>query len=170
MNDEKKNLWDVRIGVFAPILTAISIVVGVITFSVAERNRVELEQSLILCRSEIAFRRELWLHRVTTYTSLAEAVGAIAASEDAGKIDTEAVKSFLRQYWGVMILAEDPKVEMHMRMLKTEVEHFQTGWSPPFALRRKSYELGIVLRESIHSREEAAPISKVDCGSDGMPM
>src|SRR6476469_9172100 len=125
MTEERKRVMDVWFGVFGPIITLAAILVGVWQFNTGERNRVELENQLLREKDTIEFKRRLWLDRVTTYRSIAELAGGIAASEKKDKDFEALVQKFRAAYWGLMILVEDPEVSKEMVNFWADIHNFE---------------------------------------------
>jgi hypothetical protein len=127
MNEESKRSWDVRLGVVAPILTIIGVLVGVWQFNRGEENKTNLENSHIAQNAQIEFDRKIWLDTVATYRSVAEIVGKIAAHPAKDAKFQELKESFNGAYWGLMILVEDKDVEKAMIRLHDEIDDFDKG-------------------------------------------
>jgi hypothetical protein len=72
MTEATKRKWDVGLGIIAPILTCLTILVGVVQFNIGEQNKVRLEYDLIKQKDTIEFNRKLWLERLNAYRSIAE--------------------------------------------------------------------------------------------------
>src|SRR5579859_4423065 len=103
MDEESKRRWDVALGIIAPILTVIGLLVGVWQFNRGEENKTRLEYQLLAQKDEIDFKRKLWLERLSTYKSIAEQAGKIATADKADKSFKELVHTFDVSYWGMMI-------------------------------------------------------------------
>ena len=78
---------------------------------------------------DLEFRRKLWLQRVSTYSSIAELAGKIAAHEKKDAEFDELTESFLGAYWGLMILVEDKAVENAMIKFGDEIRDYRKGQS-----------------------------------------
>ncbi|PJG47217.1 hypothetical protein CAF53_02395 [Sphingobium sp. LB126] len=127
MDEDNKRRWDVRLGVIAPVLTILGILVGVWEFNHGENSRrVETENAEKL-RDSIAFRRTLWQQKLTTYQNVTELAGRLAATK--GEERAKAYVEFRTAYWGAMVLVEDPEVEKAMIAFDREYRDQASGWS-----------------------------------------
>jgi hypothetical protein len=149
MTEERKRLWDVWLGVLAPVLTVVGLLVGVWQFNQGEHNRVVLENELIRQKDTIEFKRKLWLDRVTTYRSIAELAGGIAAADKNDKEFQALVRKFRASYWGLMILVEDPEVRKQMVNFWADIHNFEGGWTGADTLKVRAQQLGEACRASI---------------------
>ena len=149
MTEERKRLWDVWLGVLAPILTVVGLLLGVSQFNKGEHNRVVLESQLLREKDTIEFKRKLWLDRVSTYRSIAELAGGIAASEKRDKDFAALVQKFRASYWGLMILVEDPEVSKQMVNFWADIHNFEEGWTDANTLKVRAQQLGEACRVSM---------------------
>jgi hypothetical protein len=147
MTEATKRKWDVRLGIIAPILTCLTILIGVVQFNVGEENKVRLEYDLIKQKDTVEFNRKLWLERLNAYRSIAELAGKIIAHTDDAKL-SELVRDFSAAYWGTMILVEDKPVEQAMIRFYVEINDFQSGWSDIRRLKVRADELIEACRKS----------------------
>lgn len=161
MNNENKNLWDVRLGIVAPILTLIGILVGLYTFQEGQRRNTLLEMKLLNCRDETEFQRQLWLKKSEVYAKLLDIVGEIVAIDKGKNLPASLRKQFMAIYWGNTLLVEDKEVETVMRRFRIEMDHFRDDWSNSVELKRRAYNLGNILRESLDKTRKARYISTV---------
>ena len=129
MTEETKRRWDVWLGIVAPVLTVAGLLFGVWQFNRGEENKTHLEYDLIAKKDQVEFQRKLWLDRVSTYRSVAEIVGKIAAHPTKDAKFQQLKESFDGAYWGLMILVEDPAVEKVMIQFHDEIDDFQNGRS-----------------------------------------
>lgn len=113
MDEAAKRRWDARMSLVAPLLTLLSVVVGVWQFNAGAANRREEEFRNALLKDDIEFRRKLWLERLERYRAVSELAGRIAALPP-GKAREEAALQFETAYWGAMILVEDKTVSNAM--------------------------------------------------------
>lgn len=148
MTEGTKRLLDVVIAIGGTILTIITIFAGIWQFTRGERNKVTLENELLLRKDEIAFRRQLWLERLTTYRKLAESAGAIIANIDDNKKMQEQVILFTTLYWGIMSFVGDHEVEVAMISFAVEIRDFQNGWSNIDKLKLRANALIQACRDS----------------------
>src|SRR5947207_3261532 len=125
MTEETKRRWDVWLGIVAPVLTVAGLLFGVWQFNRGEENKTHLEYNLIAKKDQVEFQRKLWLDRVSTYRSVAEIVGKIAAHPTKDAKFQQLKESFDGAYWGLMILVEDPAVEKVMIQFHDEIDDFQ---------------------------------------------
>jgi hypothetical protein len=153
MTEEKKRSWDVWLGIAAPLITVTGLLIGVWQFNAGERNKTELEYKLLKEKDRIDFERKLWLDRVSTYRSIADLAGAIAAHDgkDANSQKELAglVLKFRSAYWGLMILAEDQAVKQEMVAFWAEIHDVGSNWSNDARLKQRAAELVEACRASI---------------------
>jgi hypothetical protein len=151
MDEESKRKWDVRLGILAPILTIAGLLVGVWQFNRGEVNRTRLEYQLLDRKDKIDFERKLWLERLSTYRSIAEQAGKIAATKKQDKRFKEYVQGFDASYWGLMVLVEDSAVEQEMIEFHVEIVDYQAGRSDGDKLKLRADELIKACRKSVES-------------------
>jgi hypothetical protein len=149
MNEESKRRWDVGLGIVAPILTVLGLLVGVWQFNRGEENKIRLEYCLIEKKDKVDFQRKLWLERLSTYKSIAEQAGKIATTEKDDKKFKDLVQAFDASYWGMMIFVEDPVVEKAMIDFHVEVVDYQKGQSDGNKLKLRADELVKSCRKSV---------------------
>ena len=149
MTEETKRKCDVGLGIVAPILTILGILVGVWQFNKGETNRTHLEYQLLERKDKIDFQRKLWLERLSTYKSIADLAGKIASTDKKSKRFREYVESFDASYWGLMIFVEDPAVEKGMIDFHVEIVDYQAGRSDGDRLKGRADELVKVCRKSV---------------------
>ena len=129
MDEGTKRRWDIRLGIVAPLLTVVAILVGVWQFIEGQQNTTRLEYNLLAKQSAIDFERRLWIEQLETYDEIAKTAGAIAAYYDSPDRLNELTGEFLSLYWGAMILVEDDSVEDAMITFYLEVQDYRDGWS-----------------------------------------
>jgi len=133
MDEDKKRSWDVWLGVLAPVITVAGILVGVYQFNTGERNRVYLENELLIKKDEIDFRRKLWLEKLDTYRSIVTLAGKVVSTTDAEPFDGKSFDMLLSQfraaYWGQGVFVEDPDVATAMVDFREAAESYRSGWS-----------------------------------------
>jgi hypothetical protein len=142
MDESTKRSWDVWLGIVAPILTVAGILIGVWQFNVGEARKAEYEHA-----------SKLWLQRVDTYTSVAKLAGKIASAPDEASFK-HAVDDFMSNYWGDMILVEDPPVEKAMVDFRIEVQDYLQQRSSQDRLKIRADALMNAFKASI---SEQAP-------------
>ena len=148
MTEEQKRVWDVCIAIATGIVAVITIFVGLYQFNKGEENKVRLENQLLQRKDDIAFRRQLWQERLTTYQKIAESVGAIVANiDDKGELKKN-VAQFTALYWGVMIFVEDKQVEQAMIAFAEAIRDYQKEWVPADKVKFKADALIQVCRDS----------------------
>jgi hypothetical protein len=157
MTEEAKRSWDVWLGVVAPLVTVAGLLVGVWQFNRGEENKTHLEYSLIAQKDTLEFQRKLWLDRVSTYRSVAEIVGKIAAHPTKDAKLQELKESFDGAYWGLMILVENKDVEKAMIQFHDEIDDFQKGRSDADRVKQRADQLLAICRKSIEERPKAEP-------------
>jgi hypothetical protein len=149
MEEGSKRNWDVGLGVVAPVLTIVGILVGVWQFNRGEENRTNLEYQLLERKDKIEFQRKLWLERLSTYKSIAAEAGKIATTDKKDKRFKELVQNFDAAYWGMMILVEDPDVEKAMVDFHVELTDYQKGLSDGDKVKLRADELVKACRKSV---------------------
>ncbi|SRR5258706_5079064 len=149
MDEESKRNWDVGLGIVAPILTVAGILVGVWQFNRGEENRTNLEYQLLERKDKVEFERKLWLERLSTYKSIAEQAGQIAATDKKDKRFKKIVQNFDVAYWGMMIFVEDPDVEKAMIDFHVELMDYQKGQSDGDKVKLRADELVKACRKSV---------------------
>ena len=158
MTEDAKRTWDVWLGIVAPVLTVAGLLVGVWQFNRGEENKTHLEYNLIAKKDRVEFQRKLWLDRVSTYRSVAEIVGRIAAHSTKDPKFQELRESFEGAYWGLMILVEDKNVEKAMIQFHDEIDDFQKGRSDADRVKQRADQLLAICRKSIEERPNAEQI------------
>jgi hypothetical protein len=149
MDEDTKRGWDVGLGIVAPVLTVVGLLVGVWQFNQGEENKTRLEYQLLEKKDKIEFQRKLWLERLSTYKSIAEQAGKIATTDKDDKSFNGLVKSFDAAYWGMMIFVEDPAVEQAMIDFHVELVDYQTGKSKAEKVKLRAEELVKACRKSV---------------------
>lgn len=149
MDEESRRIWDVRLGIIAPILTVIGLLVGVWQFNRGEENKTRLEYQLLEKKDTIDFQRKLWLERLSTYKSIAEQAGKIATTDKENKHFKEYVQTFDASYWGLMIFVEDSSVENAMKKFHVEITDYQLGRSNGDHVKLRADELVKACRKSV---------------------
>ena len=148
MDESTKRRWDVRLGIVAPTLTVVAILVGVWQFVEGQNSATRLEYKLLARQSEIDFRRQLWTRQLENYQTIAEIAGSIAANHDRPAVLEDLSRKFLEMYWGAMIFVEDDEVEQAMIDFFHEVHDYQTGWGDADKLKIKASSLVSACRAS----------------------
>jgi len=127
MDEDAKRKWDVRLGIVAPLLMLLSVVVGVWQFNAGEANRRADDFHNALLKDDIEFRRKLWMERLERYRTVSELAGRVAALPK-GKARDEAELQFETAYWGTMILVEDEQVAKAMIGFRQAMRDENGGW------------------------------------------
>jgi hypothetical protein len=158
-----KRTWDVRLGitgsvltVFATLTTVAGILVGIQQFNSGQRHNTVLQNSLLVEKDRIEFKRRLWLERLNVYRAVAESAGKVVARLDDPEKLKEAAREFLALYWGAMILVEEKPVERAMIDFMLELRDLQSGWTTPNRVKTRADEL---LKACRKSAESGAPQS-----------
>jgi hypothetical protein len=141
VTEARKRVWDVWLGIAAPILTVVGILVGIHQFNAGEAHKNTIE-----------FERKLWLERLDAYRSIAQLSGKIvthANDKDFGDL----VQQFTAAYWGTMIFVEDKDVEQSMIDFNVEIREFQDGFSSVPRLKERADELIKACRQSLEKDE-----------------
>jgi hypothetical protein len=145
VDEGSKRLWDVVLGIVAPLLTVTGILIGVWQFNVGEQHRADLE-----------FHRQLFIQRLDTYKAIATISGEIAATDDPATISRLAA-TFDAQYWGLTLLVEDAPVQDAMTAFHEELHDFlhDRKWTSNSRIKQKALTLAKACRASIEDRNEA---------------
>ena len=160
MNEATKRRWDVWLGIVAPVLTVIGILVGVRQFNAGEENRRELQQKAMVHKDDMDFRRKLWLERLNAYRSVAELSGKIIAQADGEKFK-DAVRDLTATYWGAMILVEDAAVEEAMVNFYFALQDFKDGWRTLDQLKIRADQLIKACRRSLEEQRPDPVLEQV---------
>lgn len=152
MTEEIKRTWDVWLGVVAPVLTIVGVLVGVWQFNRGEENKANLENSHIAQNAQIEFDRKIWLDKVATYRSVAEIVGKIAAHPTKDAKFQELKEQFNGAYWGLMILDEDKDVEAEMIQFHDEIDDYENGRVGADRVKGRADELLKICQKSIRTQ------------------
>ena len=143
-NSEKRRL-DVIIAWVGMVVTAatvlISVFVGLYQFKEGELNKIKLENQLLLQKDKIAFQRQLWLERLSTYRKVAETAGAIIANAGDAKKAADSIAQFTSIYWGTMIFVQDKTVEEPMIEFAIALRDYEKGWRSLDELKLKANSL-----------------------------
>jgi hypothetical protein len=152
MTEARKRAWDVWLGIAAPVLTIVGILVGIHQFNVGESHKNTIE-----------FERKLWLERLATYRSIAELSGKLVAH--AGDQEFGAlVQQFTAAYWGNTIFVEDPDVQRAMINFYAEIHEFQDGFSKAGNLKVRADQLIHACRQSLENDELKTTTSSTKSG------
>jgi hypothetical protein len=149
MDEDKKRTWGVGLGIGAPVLTVIGLLIGVWQFNQGEENKTKLENQLIEKRDKIEFQRKLWLERLSTYKSIAEQAGKIAATDKSDKRFKQYVQDFNASYWGMLTFVDDPSVEKAMQDFHVDLTDYQLGRDNGDQIKRRAVELVTECRKSV---------------------
>jgi len=149
MDEGSKRIWDVRLGIVGPALTVIGLLIGVWQFNQGEENKTKLENQLIEKRDKVEFQRKLWLERLSTYKSIAEQAGKIAATDKSDKRFKQFVQDFNTSYWGMLTFVDDPSVEKAMQDFHVDLADYQLGRDNHDQIKRRAVELVTACRKSV---------------------
>jgi hypothetical protein len=161
MNETRKRLWDVRLGitgalltVFATLATIVGILVGIHQFNEGEINKAELQHRQVMEKDELDFKRRLWLERLNAYRTTSESVGKIVSSLEDEHALKDNVRLYASQYWGTMILVEDQAVESAMIKFMLEINDFESksGYSDAKTVKKAADKLITAFRKSAEDR------------------
>ena len=159
MDEARKRLWDVWIGILGPVITVTAILVGIWQFNQGEHNRVVLENELIVKKDQVAFQRKLWLNRLDTYRALITLAGKIAAQTAEKGPKDPALDSLWQEltamYWSQSIFVENDNVAERLKDFYATVRDFREGWANSKAVKIKIDALVQVCRQSIEGTAPA---------------
>jgi hypothetical protein len=149
MDEERKRTWDIALGLVAPVLTVVGLLVGVWQFNRGEENKTKLQYELIKKQDTVEFQRKLWLERLSTYKAIAEQAGKIASTEKTDKRFKEYARDFDTSYWGLMIFVEDASVEKAMMDFHVDLADYQLGRSDGDLVKRRAADLVTACSQSV---------------------
>jgi hypothetical protein len=163
MDEATKRTWDVRLGIFGPIITVAGILVGVWQFNAGEDARRKSEQAarldqihLEMRKDALEYRRLLRQQQLQTYNTVTTLAGQIAVAPD-GPARQTATQTFEAAYWGAMVMVEDPAVQQAMRDFHDELHDEATGLThDPDRLKVRANLLSEACRKSLESNTNAA--------------
>lgn len=153
LTEGRKRFWDANISLITTLVAVIGAVTSVLQFNKGERDKIELEYASLREKDRLDFNRKVWLERLETYRSTAEAAGKIAAEPNTGKQFDADLQAFDAAYWGRMILVEDPIVAAAMQKFRDAVQEYRDRYANADQVRRAAAELGEALHNSIISDE-----------------
>jgi len=113
MDDKTYNTWDVVVKIFGFLATAASIYIGITQFNNQQKAASDLE-----------LNKNFWNTQNQVYTEVCKNVGSMAANVNSPKTFEQEKIKFLSNYYGQMVLVEDPKVDSNMREIKSFIEVF----------------------------------------------
>lgn len=163
MDEGRKRRWDVTLGIVGPMVTVIGLSLGVLQFNAGERNKVKLENQLLIQKDTIEFQRKLWLEKLDAYKAVVVLAGKIAAVADQHPL-TRAVsdqqppakppiddlwRELTAAYWGQRLFMEDDGVIKALRDFYDTVRDFRAGWAHADKVKVKADALAEACRASI---------------------
>jgi len=147
---EKKDLWDVRIGLLSVTIAALGVMASVFIYVHGLKRSIDQEHKLIEARDDQAYRRKLWDERRAAYKQLAETLGAVAAEIEVGKtVSKESLKAFHKTYWGALILVENETIENEMVKLKNDLRDLVEGRISSNKIKLRIQKIVRISREHI---------------------
>jgi hypothetical protein len=158
MTEDRKRVWDLVLGIAAPMLTVAGLLVGVWQFNRGEENKARLESNLLRDRDNLEYRRKLLDQRLSVYHNVVDLAGRIAAHEARDKKLGELTESFMTQYWGLMILVEAKDVEKAMINFHDEILDYQQQHSDSDRLRIRADQLVKACRNSLERERSAGDL------------
>src|SRR5579862_5956612 len=100
MDQKTYNYFDILVKILGFLATAASIFIGITQFNKQQKSAIDLE-----------LRKNFWESQNRVYIEICNNAGAMAANAgNKKKFDKEKIK-FLTNYYGQMVLVEDPKVD-----------------------------------------------------------
>jgi hypothetical protein len=147
---EKKDLWNVRIGLLSAAIAVLGIVASVFIYVDGLKKSIDQEHKLIEARDDQAYRRQLWDERRAAYKQLAETLGAVAAEIEVGKtVSKESLEAFHKTYWGALILVENETIENEMVKLKNDLRDLVEGRISSDKIKLRIQKIVRISREHI---------------------
>jgi hypothetical protein len=129
------------------------LLLGVWQFNKGERDRVKLENRLLVQKDTIEFHRKLWLEKLDTYRSLVTLAGKISAAVNDRTQVPDGIDVLTREltsaYWGQTVFVEDEEVADALRDFHQTVIDFQGGWADQRKVKLKADDLVQACRRSI---------------------
>lgn len=132
MTEDEKRRWDSRISLVAPLLTVVTIGVGIWQFTRQADNRL-MEQTLAArTQDDLQFRRKLWTDATQSCTELTQNAARIAAEVDAGGDAAAFAKEWTGRYWSVSLTLDparplDKVVEGAIIEFRADLEDLRRG-------------------------------------------
>ena len=148
IDEGTKRRWDVMLGITGPVLTLVTVLLGVWQFDRGAANRREDDFHNAMLKDEIEFRRKLWLEQLETYRSISKLSGRIVATPP-GKERDAAISEFETAYWGSMILVSDKEVTQAMIGLRQALRDEKNKLGDPNDVKVWADKLGTVCRNSL---------------------
>jgi len=148
LEESKHRKIDIQIKVLATVLTLATIIIGIVQFSVQQRNLKEQELLAFKRQSSLEFERRLWEKQLSIYSEIADVAGKLATSASDAKQFELAKSQFYEKYWGGMILVEDSTVAQSMVKFDREIQDFLKGRSSEKNLKIRAYHLAKTCKES----------------------
>lgn len=159
MDEARKRTWDVALGVAAPAVTVLGLLVGVWQFSAGERNKVRLESELQSHKDGVEFQRKLWLEKIDAYKGIVMLAGKIAAAADRPKeggqteAGTDIIDKLWRDltgaYWGQKLFLEDDDVARSLRDFYDTARDLRDSWANADKVKVKADALAEACRGAI---------------------
>ncbi|MCU0444655.1 MAG: hypothetical protein MUE85_07020 [Microscillaceae bacterium] len=137
---EKESLLDIFLKILTPIITVVSILIGVWQYNDAQRNNELME-----------FKRNIWLKQQQAYEEIGNIVSNVVNSTDDTTQFNQNLKKFREIYWGKLVLVEDDSVEIEMIKFNAETQDFKEGVRNKEDLMRRGYKLIKTCKKSINS-------------------
>jgi hypothetical protein len=171
VDEERKRIWDVRLGIVGPAITVIALMIGIWQFNVGESNKVTLENELETHKDVVEFQRKLWLEKLDAYKNLVTLAGKFAAAADqqapgapsnqptGTKPNIEDLwRELTAAYWGQKLFAEDEDVVKSLREFYDTARDFRGSWANADKVKVKADALAEACRVAIRrNAPEGAP-------------
>ncbi|MBI0401133.1 hypothetical protein [Cyclobacterium marinum] len=149
MEESRHRKLDIQIKIWGAIITATTIIVGVIQFSSQQRNLQKSELRAFERQSSLEFERRLWEKQLSVYAEIADVAGKLATSTSNAEQFDLAVSKFYEKYWGGMVLVEDSTVSQSMMKFDREIQDYYKGRSSENDLKVRAYHLAKTCQESV---------------------
>lgn len=146
MTEDEKRRWDVRLAVLGPLLTIVTIVVGVWQVNRESGNRLIEQGRMAQLQDDLEFRRKLWSDASQSCKEVTQLAARVAVEADYGSNSDELSKDWTARYWSVSLTLDpndpnDKLVEKALIEFRSDLQDLVDG----------GYEDQISNRLKVHS-------------------
>lgn len=164
MTEDEKRRWDVRLATLGPLLTVVTIIVGIWQVNREARDRLEQQTRLAQVQDDLQFRRKLWTDEMERCREATQLAARIAAEAEFGTRPMNLIKDWMTSYWSVALAIDrskplDKAVETALMEYRADLEDLLKG----------GYEDEISTRLKVHSHALGeACAKKIRAGSSDL--
>lgn len=132
MDEDQKRRWDARVALVGPVLTVLTIFVGVIQFNRDANNRLAMQTRSAQLQDDLQFQRKLWSDGAQDCREITQLAAGIAAEFDFGSQPEPMMRDWIKKYWSVSLVLQpndplDDAVERAIIEFRTDLEDLRTG-------------------------------------------